>query len=51
MYNNPAAAAGDIIANIDSSDVQGTVTYGCTFDSGLTIETAGGSVNLTVVYE
>ena len=51
LYNNPAAAAGDIIANVDSSDVQGTVPYGTTFDSGLTVNVAGGNVNVTVVYE
>jgi hypothetical protein len=51
LYNNNAAAAGDVIANIDTSDVQGTVPYDCTFDAGLTIETAGTNVNVTVVYE
>ena len=50
IYNN-TAGSGDIIASIDTQVVQGTVTYDCTFDIGLTLVVSGVNVGLTVSYE
>ncbi len=50
IYNN-FAAAGEIVADIDTADVQGGLEYQIEMDTGLTIVAAGGSVDFTVVFD
>ena len=49
-YNN-TAASGNIIAIIDSSDVQGVLEFQAEFDIGLTIVVSGSTVGLTIIYD
>lgn len=50
VYNN-TAGSGDVIAVIDTNDVQGPQGYGTNFDTGLTVVVGGVNVDLTITYE
>jgi hypothetical protein len=50
IYNN-TAASGTVIAQIDSTDVQGDMEIQAEFDIGLVITVGGASVSLTVIYD
>ena len=49
-YNN-FAASGEIVASIDISDVVGEVPFEVELDIGLTVETVGNQIGLTVVFD
>ena len=50
VYNN-TAGSGEIILEIDTADVQGTIEIETEFDVGCTVVVAGGQTKATVIFD
>jgi len=50
VFNN-FTNSGEIIANLDTADVIGSVPYDVELDIGLTVQGVGGSIDATIVFD